>query len=41
MISDEADFMGACGLLADLVEYVFEEPTNRLILVGDGRSCLL
>ncbi len=36
MISDEADFMGAQGLLADLVEYVFEEPTNRLILVGDG-----
>jgi exodeoxyribonuclease-5 len=28
--------MGAQGRLADLVEYVFEEPTNRLILVGDG-----
>ncbi|MBD0260190.1 MAG: AAA family ATPase, partial [Cytophagales bacterium] len=36
MISDEADFMGAQGLLADLVDYVFEDSSNRLILVGDG-----
>ncbi len=36
MISDEADFMGAQGLLADLIDYVFEDHTNRLILVGDA-----
>lgn len=36
MISDEADFMGAQGLLADLIDYVFEDPSNRLILVGDA-----
>ncbi|WP_350075522.1 AAA family ATPase [Imperialibacter sp.] len=34
MLSNESDF-GQNGLLADLMEYVFEKETNRLILVGD------
>jgi tRNA A37 threonylcarbamoyladenosine biosynthesis protein TsaE len=34
MLSDEADF-GGRGLLADLIEYVFEDTSNRLMLVGD------
>ncbi len=34
MLSDESDF-GQNGLLADLMEYVFEKETNSLILVGD------
>lgn len=34
MISDEADF-GGKGLLTDLVEFVFENPGNKLMLVGD------
>jgi exodeoxyribonuclease-5 len=34
MISDDADF-GNRSLLADLAEYVFEKPGNKLILVGD------
>ncbi len=34
MITDEADF-GSRSLLADLVEFVFENPGNKLMLVGD------
>ena len=34
MISDEADF-GGKGLLTDLIEFVFENPGNKLMLVGD------
>ncbi|AQG79369.1 ATP-dependent DNA helicase [Spirosoma montaniterrae] len=34
MISDEADF-GGKGLLTDLVEFVFENEGNKLLLVGD------
>ncbi len=34
MISDEADF-GGKGLLTDLIEFVFESPGNKLLLVGD------
>ncbi|WP_025761325.1 ATP-dependent DNA helicase [Dyadobacter tibetensis] len=34
MITDEADF-GSQSLLADLVEYVYENPGNKLMLVGD------
>lgn len=34
MISDEADF-GGKGLLTDLIEYVFENAGNKLLLVGD------
>ncbi|GAB3762577.1 ATP-dependent DNA helicase [Spirosoma pomorum] len=34
MISDEADF-GGKGLLTDLIDYVFENPGNKLMLVGD------
>ncbi|GAB4034402.1 ATP-dependent DNA helicase [Spirosoma jeollabukense] len=34
MISDEADF-GGKGLLTDLIDYVFENPGNKLLLVGD------
>ncbi|TDB64516.1 ATP-dependent DNA helicase [Arundinibacter roseus] len=34
MISDDADF-GNASLLADLVEYVYENPGNKLLLVGD------
>jgi len=34
MISDDADF-GMNGLLGDLVDFVFENPGNRLMLVGD------
>ncbi len=36
MIGDDADFMGAQGLLADLLDYVFESHTNKLVLVGDS-----
>jgi len=34
MITDEADF-GNHSLLADLIEFVFENPWNKLMLVGD------
>jgi ATP-dependent exoDNAse (exonuclease V) alpha subunit len=34
MINDEAEY-GSRGLLYDLVEYVFENPGNKLLLVGD------
>lgn len=34
MISDEAEF-GGKGLLTDLIDYVFEGPGNKLMLVGD------
>ena len=34
MISDDADF-GNRSLLADLIEYVYENPGNKLLLVGD------
>ncbi|MGG7663699.1 ATP-dependent DNA helicase [Dyadobacter sp. BHUBP1] len=34
MITDDADF-GSRSLLADLVEFVFENPGNKLMLVGD------
>ncbi|WP_353720603.1 AAA family ATPase [Dyadobacter sp. 676] len=34
MITDDADF-GNRSLLADLIEFVFENPGNKLMLVGD------
>jgi hypothetical protein len=34
MLSDESEF-GTNGLLADLVSYVYEDPTNKLLLIGD------
>ncbi|HLK96302.1 MAG TPA: AAA family ATPase, partial [Hymenobacter sp.] len=34
MISDEKAF-GETGLLDDLLNYVFEKPSNRLLLIGD------
>ena len=34
MITDEADF-GGKGLLTDLIDFVFENPGNKLMLVGD------
>ena len=34
MITDDADF-GNKSLLADLIEFVFENPGNKLMLVGD------
>lgn len=34
MISDEADF-GGKGLLTDLIDFVFEGPGNKLMLIGD------
>jgi ATP-dependent exoDNAse (exonuclease V) alpha subunit len=34
MISDDADF-GNRSLLADLIEYIYETPGNKLLLVGD------
>jgi len=34
MISDEADF-GGKGLLTDLIDFVFENQGNKLLLVGD------
>jgi ATP-dependent exoDNAse (exonuclease V) alpha subunit len=34
MISDEKSF-GETGLLDDLLNYVFEKPSNRLLLIGD------
>ncbi len=34
MISDEADF-GGKGLLTDLIDFVFENDGNKLLLVGD------
>ena len=34
MISDEKAF-GETGLLDDLMSYVFEKPSNRLLLIGD------
>jgi exodeoxyribonuclease-5 len=36
MISDEADFIGGNGLLADLIDYVFEDESNKLMLIGDA-----
>lgn len=35
MIGDDAEF-GTNGLLADLIDYVFESDTNKLLLVGDA-----
>ena len=35
LISDEKGFMNH-GLLSDLIEYVFEDNSNKLILVGDN-----
>lgn len=35
MISDDADF-GGRGLLTDLVEYVFEKESNKLLIIGDS-----
>jgi exodeoxyribonuclease V len=35
MISDEADF-GARGLLTELITYVFEKKTNKLLIIGDS-----
>ncbi|MES2730526.1 MAG: AAA family ATPase [Bacteroidota bacterium] len=35
MIGDEAE-LGSNGLLADLVEFVYESETNKLMLVGDA-----
>ncbi len=35
MVSDVAEF-GAKSVLADLMQYVFEEPSNKLILIGDN-----
>lgn len=34
MISDDADF-GSRSLLADLIEYVYENPGNKMMFVGD------
>lgn len=34
MLSDQAD-LGGSGLLSDVLDYVFESPGNRLILIGD------
>ncbi|WP_109676335.1 ATP-dependent DNA helicase [Dyadobacter jejuensis] len=34
MITDEADY-GSHSLLSDLIEYVYENPGNKLMLVGD------
>ncbi len=34
MLSDDAEF-GARGLLHDLVRYVFEDSSNKLVLIGD------
>lgn len=34
MISDEAEY-GSRSLLADLIEFVFENPGNKLMLIGD------
>lgn len=34
MITDEAEY-GSRGLLYDLADYVFEQPTNKMMLVGD------
>jgi ATP-dependent exoDNAse (exonuclease V) alpha subunit len=36
MISDETDFIGGNGLLADLIDYVFEDESNKLMLIGDA-----
>jgi len=35
LISDERGFLNS-GLLSDLIEFIFENHTNRLILVGDN-----
>ena len=35
MIDDEADF-GGRGLLSELIDYVFQESSNKLLLVGDA-----
>lgn len=34
MISDESDFVSR-SLLADLIEYIFDKPGNKLLMVGD------
>ncbi len=36
MISDETSFLNNTGLLEDLIEYVFQHRSNKLILVGDN-----
>ncbi|MBC8112292.1 MAG: AAA family ATPase, partial [Verrucomicrobia bacterium] len=36
MIANEKDFVGSKGLLQDLIEFVFENDDNKLILVGDA-----
>jgi exodeoxyribonuclease V len=35
MISDEADF-GARGLLTELISYVFEKKSNKILIIGDS-----
>ncbi len=35
MISDKADF-GNVSLLDDMIRYVFQDPSNKLILIGDN-----
>lgn len=35
MISDETDFIGGKGLLSDLIGFVFEDESNKLMLIGD------
>lgn len=35
MISDESDYFAGRSLLGDLIEYVFDKPGNKLMLVGD------
>ena len=35
MVTDQSEF-GANSLLADLLQFVFEQPTNKLILIGDN-----
>lgn len=35
MISDDAEY-GSRSLLADLIDYVYENPGNKLLLVGDS-----
>ncbi len=36
MIDNETDFMGGRGLLTDLIDYVFQNDTNKLLIVGDA-----
>ena len=35
MVTDQSEF-GTSSLLADLLQFVFEQPTNKLILIGDN-----